>query len=291
LAFPPAWLDHRQAAYAVFADVGSLAQGAAVRENGYVVGHVVSIAPDHGAYLVRMRLHRHWHPGGGRALAIDDVNPLRAADLAVARVCTAPTATAAKTPAPALCCPGPAIPPPSRPGEEALASCGRMPSLIDAALTTIHDADAAVGELRKAVGLNRAGAAPQQDAVAQIPALVDKAGRALTSITGLADKVALLVDARNRRNLSATLGHLNSGSKSIDSLVQSRRADIDMSVTDMNSILHTTATTLPAIIDNLQRASANLRAVSAEVRNEPTSLLRLHRRSDPGFVAPASSGR
>src|SRR5215210_7104451 len=87
LAFPPAWLDSRQTAVANFTSLGTLNQGANVRENGNVVGNVVAIDPMGAYYRVRMKIQKGWGMAPDQGLAVDETNPLQAASLSVARQC------------------------------------------------------------------------------------------------------------------------------------------------------------------------------------------------------------
>ena len=287
-AFPPSWLDSRRVAVAVFSNVGSLGEGADVRENGYVVGNVVSIDAATNRYLVHMKLRPEWRMAAGQALTVEETNPLRAASLSVAHICK--TVVTFDSESMVGCCPDKFLSPVTAGDEMALASCGRTPSLIDVALATTLKVSFVTNELRVAMGLeqaNKAIAALPGDP-GDKPGLVSNANAMMTSIKALTNKASGLVDDRNKASLSSALNNFSSGSKTMNDMMRNNAGELKASMTGLASILQTTATTLPVIVGNMQKASEDLKAVSAEIRREPTSLLRQRKRSDPRFVEPAA---
>jgi ABC-type transporter Mla subunit MlaD len=274
-AFPPSWLDRRHDAIAVFSNLGSLGEGADVRENGFVVGNVAAIEPLGGLYRVHMKLKPDWRMASGGALAVDQTNPLQPAILAIAHVCK--VAATAEKPA-AGCCPDKPLVPDAVDGEIALVSCGRTPNLIDVALATTVKASDAITSLQAAM----------PSLMAKTTGAITATAGAMVAMKAVSDKTLLIVDDTNRENLKNALASFSGSGKTINELLAAKQVELESSITSLNAVLQQAAAKLPAIMDNMQKSSEDLRAISAQIRNQPTSLLRKRDRSDPDFVEPPS---
>jgi ABC-type transporter Mla subunit MlaD len=284
LAFPPAWLDNRKTAVAIFPSIGTLTTGANLRDNGTVVGNVVAIEPMGGFYRIRMKVQPDWKLAEKRGLTVEETNPLQAASLGVASICRLPDNGAI----PAGCCPGKLETGRAAAGEIALASCGRTPSLIDAAMATTLKASAQI------TALSNAFQEKAPPLLASTQKAVDATLNGMIAMKAVSD-YARGVLSQNEANLkgtlanaNTTLGNVSSTTKTFDELLTAKREQLDTSITSVTAVLATTAATMPGIVADLQKAAEDLRAVTGQIRNEPTSIIRRRERADPSFVEPAA---
>lgn len=285
-AYPPAWLDPRHAAIAMFSNIGTLAEGADIRENGSVIGNVVSITTEGDHYLVHMKV-RQAGIAPDRALAIDEVNPILAASIVSRRVCHAASASG--------CCPEKPVLAAASAGEVAFRSCGRLPSLIDVAMETTSKASLVLTEFRTTLGLEQASAAiaalpgrpvDKPGLVAKTEATMTAVAASMGSMKAVADRGSALLE-QNQQNIADAIANLNSSASALKNFTENNQAGLENAITEMGGVIRTTARGLPGILDNLQATSENLESLSTQIRNEPTSLLRQRERADPDFVDPA----
>ncbi|MBV9549417.1 MAG: hypothetical protein JO256_07070 [Alphaproteobacteria bacterium] len=285
LAFPPAWLDDRQTAVANFRSLGLLMQGANVRENGNVVGNVTAVEAKGSYYRVHMKIKKGWQMAPDQGLTVDETNPLQAPALAVARQCRAAAPGAMPS---AGCCPEALANASADAGEVALASCGVSPNLVDAALATTLQARDQITALRDAVQK------------ADLPALLKKTEGAVAATTSgmaamkaVSDKALSVLNTNGDKLTSilakadTTLGNVSNTTKTVDDFLTTKKEQLDTSITNVSSILATTAATLPGVVTDLKKAAEDMRVITGQVRNEPTQLIRRRERSDPSFVDPA----
>ena len=290
LAFPPAWMDHRQAAGANFASVNHLAEGSNVSDHGVVWGTVTSLEPKGSYVRVHMKLKPGFTLAPDQALALEDTNPVQAASLVVLRQCKLqPNAVP-----PEGCCPDRIAASSSDANEKGLASCGHLPSLIDTAMATVLQTKTQLAEVARNFGdLNTAFRAT-------MPPLMDKTNAALLATTsGMGamknvSEYAKGVLAANGEHLKgtlanadATLGNLKKTTADVNEVLDKEKDDLKASITNFSNVLATTAATMPGVVDHIQESAENLRAITGEIRQEPTSIVRRRERSDPSFVDPA----
>jgi ABC-type transporter Mla subunit MlaD len=280
LAFPPAWMDKRQSASAFFANVSGLGEGANVSENGFIQGNVTAIEPWGGGFRVHMKLRPQWHLKAGLGLTVEQTNPLQAGSLAVAHICKLVPGGSLPT----GCCPDRLITGSAAAGEAALASCGRTPSLIDVAMATTVMVSTQLKTLSNTM----------PPLLESTKGAVAATTAGMTAMKAVSDK-ALVVFTDNGGTLKSTLANANTSlanvsntTKTLDQLLTAKREQLDISITNLSNVMATTAVTMPGIAANLQKASEDLRAVSGQIRNEPTSVLRKRERADPSFVEPAA---
>jgi hypothetical protein len=283
LAFPPSWMDHRIGAVTNLNNVSHLAEGSTVSEKGFVWGTVTKIEAMGGYFRVHMKLDPKFTLAAGTALALEETNPLQAASLVVGRQCR----LQAGAPIPPGCCPEKLTSAGRSEDEIGLASCGSYPSLIDKAVDTVQMAQKQMTDLRAALDKN-------------LPPLQEKTNAALLATTSgmvamksVSEYAKGVLTENNARlgstlaNADSVLGNLKTTTAEVNGLLTKKRDELDASITNVSSMLATTAATMPVVVDNLQKSAEDLRAVTGQIRNEPTSLVRRRQRSDPSFVDPA----
>jgi len=287
LAFPPAWMDHRIGAVANFGNVSFLGEGSSVSGDGYVWGTVTKIEPVKGHYRVHMKLKPGLELAANQGLALEQANPLQPAYLTVVRQCKAVPGVALQ----AGCCPERLSAASPEGAERGLASCGRIPNLIDQAKDIGTVAKTRIDDIGKTVSALNAKLGPLMD---KASATLDTSKATMTSAGITSARAQALLANDNVANLSkvlastqATMDRVKTTSATIDDLLQNKKEQLDASITNLSNVLATTAATMPGVVDNLQKSAEDLRAITGQIRQEPTSLVRRRERSDPSFVDPA----
>jgi hypothetical protein len=239
----------------------------------------MAIEPLGDGFRVHMKLQPDWRLKDGYGLTVEQTNPLQAGSLAVARVCArAPGANLS-----AGCCPDKLVTGAAPAGETALASCGRTPGLIDTAMATTAMLSI---QLRTLSAVMPPLLESTKGAVAATTA-------GMTAMKAVSDKALVVFNDNGGAlkstlaNASVTLGNVSNTTKTLDQLMTAKREQLDASITNVSSVLETTAAAMPGITANLQKAAEDLRAITGQVRNEPTQIIRRRERSDPSFVDPA----
>ncbi|HEV2562248.1 MAG TPA: hypothetical protein VGT78_08900 [Rhizomicrobium sp.] len=282
-AFAPEVLDRRHPYVAVFKNVANLGEGAAVKDEGFVIGHVTRIEQHlrERRFLVRVRLDPDWQTEDMRdvGLVIDAPNPLQPATLSIAR---------------GKDCPEPTYDP-SLPGAQ-LRGCGHHPSMIELTLQTINttrDTVERVNTVLRALAPTpeeiKAGGASANGSVA----LIARMNATLTNVQAISETArGLLNDKRQRQiasmidNLAATSKQASLAATEMNGLVHKNAEPVGSSVTDLRYILGVTATSMASIAANMQAASADLKEITAKLRDDPRAMVSGRALGDPADTKP-----
>jgi ABC-type transporter Mla subunit MlaD len=287
LAFPPAWMDSRQGAVANFTNVDHLVEGSNVTRSGVVWGTVTGIQDKGNFVLVHMKLKPGFTMAPDQGLALEDTNPVQPASLVVGRRCK----LIAGEKIPEGCCPEKITGASSTATEIGLASCGHLPSLIDQAQEIGRVAKAQIGAIGKTVSDLNDKLTPL---MAKASATLDTSKATMASALGTSEKAKGALSDQNVANLTkvlasteATMDRVKTTTANIDDIVRNEKEQLDASIANVSTVLATTAAMMPGVVDNLQKSAENMRAITGDIRQEPTSLVRRRERSDPSFVEPA----
>ncbi|HEX2593809.1 MAG TPA: hypothetical protein VHL34_20085 [Rhizomicrobium sp.] len=277
-AFAPGLLDRRIEAHAIFRSVSGLSEGAAILDSGFVVGHVTRVEQQLGQrrFVVTLRLSPDWQPANldSLGLVVEEPNPLRPSYLAVV--------------APSSDCPEPAPRDPAIDGPQ-LRGCGHHPGMIELALTTLNATRATVQQVNGLLEIltpsKKADGKPAGPNAATLVARLDKT---MQNVETMSESAKGIVDKAHQQKIDAIIESLAITSKSagatvssVNGLIATNAKPVGLAVSDLRYILSLTATQMASITSDLQATAANLREVSAQLRDDPSSVVRSKELSDP----------
>lgn len=274
-AFAPGLLDRRQKAEAVFSNVAGLAEGAAIIDRGFVVGRVTRIEQrlTERRFIVYLRLDPDWQPANPKTLGlvVEEPNPLRPASLSVT---TGRSTTD---------CPEPAPLDPTITGLQ-LRGCGHHQSMVELTISTLHVAEDTLSITK--------------ETVKQVNSLLDaktpmgrKLDATMTNVQAMTEKANALFDKKHQRqidaiikNIGLTSGQAGAAVKDVRRILQTNEKPVGESIAHVDYILAVTANQMASITTDLQASVANLREITSQLRDDPSSVVRRKELGDPAIA-------
>lgn len=280
-AFAPRLLDRRREAEAVFGNVAGLAEGAAVIDRGFIVGRVTRIEQrlTERRFIVYLRLDPDWQPSDPKALGlvVEEPNPLRPATLSVVSGFSS------------IDCPEPAPLDPAITGMQ-LRGCGHHLSMVELTLLTLNstkDTVLHVNSILEAI----APTGKKPGAPADTSALMVRINATLKNVQEMSEKANALLDKKHQQqingiidNLALTSRRASATAKDVSGLIRTNAKPVGSSIADLRYILAVTAAQMASITTDLQASTANLREITSQLRDDPSSVIRRKDLGDPAIA-------